>query len=144
MRSNPVSFRLGNLAFTHANLPIGEDRLGNRVYNPWIQGFIYTPFTRCGFSSPPTPMLYPVREQAALPGLSQGLPAPCQGSSGRLGSGRGIRRAARNTHRFFQRKGLEFMSSGLLVFRAAQAAVVPSVPLKTVRRNFKRGCRRFA
>lgn len=141
-----------NLAFdTPVNTPCLA-RVVNRVYYPWIQGYIYTPFDSPVNAMPLTPpILQPVNLSTAET-LSGGLSRPLSDRSRRPGAGRGWWRAVRNTQRilssswleYFSTMRLVFMSSVLLVFRAAQAAVVPSVPLKTVRRNFKRGCRRFA
>ena len=111
---------MGNLAFAHTNLPKREDPMGNRVYAPPLRGVRIYSVCPLGLSSPPTPMLCPVREQDALPVLCQGLPAACQGNSGRMGEGRGCWRAARNTQRFLASSGLEYISTRLLVYLSSR------------------------
>lgn len=155
MRSETSSFRMGHLAMTHTKLPKEIDLWVMGYITPVYRGLYIYPMTHRTLFSP-SPRALPMQRPIAngtrqKPAFVPGRKAGCLRQSGQSG-GRGQRRAPRNTQRILASSGLVyistrrlvFLSSVLLVFRAAHAAVVPSVPPKTVRRNSNRGCRRFA
>ena len=130
MRSNPVSFRLGNLAFTHANLPIGEDRLGNRVYIPLDTGvYIYAVYP-VRFLFAPSPHALPIQgrwrlgtpPQASRPGRSGSALPACAPAVG-CGAVPGTHNELLPTKwlEYISIRWLVFVSSVVLVFLAAPA-----------------------
>ena len=137
MRSETPNFRVVNLAFDHTNLPMREDPMGNRLYIPPVRGVIYIIRLTIRSLFSPNP-----RVLTALPGASclDSTSTPTASSGTRAVGGCaqvGSRGAFSTTHNEFlastglvyiSTRWLVYLSSGLLGFRAALAAVVPSVP----------------
>lgn len=148
MRSKTSSFRTGHLAMTHAKLPKEIDLWVMGYITPVYRGLYIYPMTHRTLFSP-NPHALPMQRPIAngtrqKPAFVAGRKAGCLRQSGQSG-GRGQRRAPRNTQRFLARSGLVYISTRWLVylssrvlgFRAALAAVVPSFPLTAVRCNVK-------
>lgn len=149
MKSKTPCSKTGQNIFAHYILPMRNEVPGNRVYIPPLRGVIYILRLPSTLLITPNPYGYPPLPSAQGcrrvplrrgPGGSAFRQARISGSKGRE-----QRRVERHTQRVLSTKGLEyistaglvFMSSRMLDFRAAQAAVVPSVSPKTVRHNVK-------
>jgi len=152
MRFATQSFRAVHLALDRLQMDNSSYGGCPSGYIKPLKGFLYiTPLDIPPQLAPPTPSVNSICRGRGVQGRRPHALTRLPDRRTTLRLGRGVWGAPRNTQRILASSGLVyistrrlvFLSSVLLVFRAAHAAVVPSVPLKTVRRNFKRGCRRF-
>ena len=108
MRSETSSFRMGHLAITHTKLPKEIDLWVMGYITPVYRGLYIYPMTHRTLFSP-SPRALPMQRPIAngtrqKPAFVPGRKAGCLRQSGQSG-GRGQRRAARDTQRFFGKGG---------------------------------------